>query len=55
MKILHYNYTDREAVSVLSKAFTSSEGINKWMECAKEAMRCCKNMEESVVHPGTEF
>lgn len=50
-----YNYTDSVAVSVLSKAFTSSEGINKWIKCAEEAMRCCENMEESVVHPGEGY
>jgi hypothetical protein len=49
-----FNYTDSKAVTVLSKALTSV-GIEKWKQCAEEAMRCCENMKASIVRPGMEF
>jgi hypothetical protein len=48
----HYNNT--RAVDVLSKALRY-DGIDKWQQCAEEAMNCCNNMEQEDLIPGMEF
>jgi hypothetical protein len=54
IKPFPFHYNDSMAVTVLSKAF-SNNGIDKWKQCSKEAMKCCNNMRQEDLIPGIEF
>jgi hypothetical protein len=53
-ELFPFHYNNSRAVDVLSNAF-SYDGIDKWQQCAEEAMNCCNNMGQEDLIPGIEF
>jgi hypothetical protein len=54
MERFPFHYNNSRAVDILSKGLRY-DGIEKWKECAEEAMNCCNNMKQEDVIPGIEF
>jgi hypothetical protein len=51
---LPFHYNNATAVEVLSLSLRNG-GIDRWKQCAEEAMNCCNNMEQKDLIPGIEF
>jgi hypothetical protein len=49
-----FDYNNASAMDVLRKAF-HGPGLDRWKQCAEEAMNCCKNMEQEDLVRGIEF
>lgn len=50
-----YDYTNVAAAEFLRNQFTDEIYYNKWVECSKAAVDCCKSMNYENICPGQYY